>query len=259
MKIKILPLAALALTLALASCCNTPSVTKLYGHIDEEGFDEVNIAVEKYGIDTIVPVNNGKFYIELPADPTEFGFAAAGYYYAYFILDGTRLDLNLSGEFTVASRSRKSIQNRYNDFEDQIIKKNNDFLTQVAALSDSSKSPADTTDTAASGEGTENKAETGTGTETYDSDFSDEAITEALFEEIYGNAVDDIVSYIEQILLDNRDNAISAIALNKLDGIIPDDQLTYFISLLSDEMQQSGFVTPLIRDIAERAEAETAE
>ncbi len=221
MKLKSLAIAAGALlvtTLSAVSCGNS-DVTKLTGIISEDGFDEVNIVVDKYDIDTLVPVGDHKFYIELPADPTEVAYVAAGYYRAYFILDGTKLTMNLNDDFTVTSNNKNSIQMKYNEFEHEVAAKNNDFMTQVSAL-------------------------------TEEQDGASTGDSEALFEELYSAAVDDLVEYIEQAVYDNRDNAVSAFALYKLRNIIPDDQMGYLIGMLSEEMQENSLVSPLGDEIA---------
>ncbi len=225
MKLKSLALAFGATLVAMtgAVSCGNSQVTKLTGVLDEDGFDEVNIIVDKYDVDTLVPIQGGKFYIDLPVDPTEVAFVAAGYYRAYFILDGTKLTLKIGEESTVVSSSKNSIQNAYNEFEDHVDQMNKDFLMQVSALTEG----------------------------------EDDAPDQTLFEELYNGAVDGIVDYIEQVIFDNRDNAISGIALNKLTGIVPDDQLGYLISLLSEEMQQSTFVAPLTEEL--EVKAQTAE
>ncbi len=204
----------------MVGCSQTGSVTRLSGTIAGEGFEEVNIAVEKYDIDTLVPVVNGKFAIDLPADPTEIAFASAGYYTGFFILDGTHLTMTLGEESTVTSKSKKSIQNKYNEFEDGIMEMTDEFQVQLSAL-------------------------------LQDEDADSEEYS-SQYEEIFDAATNNIVNYIEQVILDNRDNAIAGVAVNRLNGVVGDEALVVLIGALSEEMQEGVFVAPLRQEVETR-------
>ncbi|MCD8207131.1 MAG: TlpA family protein disulfide reductase [Bacteroidales bacterium] len=216
---KLAALIAIAAAGTLAACSPVSDTTKLTGTItDGEGIEEVNIASEKFQIDTLVPVVNGKFAIDLPTDPTEIAFASAGYYVGYFILDGTNLKMTLGEETTVTSNYKKSLQNKYNAFEAGITEMTNDFQTQLSTLLQSGDAE----------------------------EYGDQ------YEEIFNAATSNIVTYIEQTILDNKDNAIAGVAVNRLNNVIPDEELLVFIGSLSDEMQESIFVAPLRDELETR-------
>ncbi len=205
----------------MAGCSQAGSVTKLSGTIiDGEDFEEVNIAVDKYDIDTLVPVVNGKFHIDLPADPAEIAFVSAGYYTGFFILDGTRLTMTLGEESTVTSSSKKSIQNRYNDFEDSITALTDDFQGELSAL-------------------------------LQQEDMDSEEYS-SRYEEIFAAATSNIVNAVEEAIMDNRDNAIAGVAVNRLNGVVEDETLLMLIGAMSEDVQESLFVAPLRQEVESR-------
>ncbi len=205
----------------MAACSQVGNVTKLTGTIvGGEGFEEVNIASQKYDIDTLVPVVNGKFAIDLPVDPTEIAFVSAGYYTGYFILDGTRLTMTLGEESTVTSKYKNSIQNRYNEFEDGILEMTDEFQVQLSNL-------------------------------LQNEDGSDEEYSDQ-YEEIFNAATNNIVTYVEQTILDNSDNAIAGVAVNRINNVVTDEELLVIIGALSEEMQESIFVAPLRQEVETR-------
>ncbi len=210
MKFKAL-LAIACIAAAAASCSKTSGTTKIAGTAPE-GFDEVNIVIEKYGIDTLVAVTGGKFACEVPTDPTEVGVIAAGYYQAIFIPDGTSLSVNLDGDATVKSSSKKSPQAKLAELERKSENFSNDFMTEFTAISEKE-------------------------------DISEEEM-QTLAQELYESTLSNLVSYLEEAVYDNRDNAVSAIALSSLGDLLEDDeQLEYLIGTLSEEMQANTIVS----------------
>ncbi len=220
------PLAALAGIIALAgitAACSqfADNTTKLVGTvIGADDIEEVRIAVDKYDIDTLVPVVNCKFRIDLPADPTEIAFVSAGYYNAYFILDGTRLTMTFGEESAVTSKSKNSIQNKYNEFEAGVKELTDEFQEQVTAIFQ-------------------------------DENFSAETSGEE-YEEILKAVTNSIVVLIEHTVMDNLDNAVSAIAVNRLNGVADEQSLLDLITNLSDEMQENIFVVSLREELETR-------
>ena len=64
----------------LAGCAGVSDVTRISGKVTVDAVDEVNVVVPEMEIDTLVPVKDGKFYVEVPANPRTFGSIAAASY-----------------------------------------------------------------------------------------------------------------------------------------------------------------------------------
>ena len=76
MKIRSILFATLAVAV-MASCGGKVSdVTKISGTVVPEGITEVNVVVGEL-VDTLVPVVDGKFAIDVPADVTVIGTVSA--------------------------------------------------------------------------------------------------------------------------------------------------------------------------------------
>ena len=102
MKIRSILFATLAVAV-MASCGGKVSdVTKITGTVVPEGITEVNIVVGEL-VDTLVPVVDGKFAIEVPADVTAGATVSAANYGTSFISDGTPLNVVLDEETKVTS------------------------------------------------------------------------------------------------------------------------------------------------------------
>ena len=112
MKIRSILFATLGVAV-MASCGGKVSdVTKISGTVVPEGITEVNIVVGEL-VDTLVPVVDGKFAIEVPADVTAIGTVSASNYGANFISDGTPL--------TVAfNEAEKSYVEKYRTTQQEI-------------------------------------------------------------------------------------------------------------------------------------------
>ena len=97
----------------LAGCAQVSDVTKISGTVNAEAIDEVNVVIPEMSIDTLVPVVDGKFYVEVPANPMTIGGIAAANYRVRFIPDGTALDVVLGEVSKAVSGNSKSVQNRF--------------------------------------------------------------------------------------------------------------------------------------------------
>lgn len=208
---------ALCIAAATVSCGRVSGTTKILGTIEEDGFDEVNIVMEKLQLDTLVPVVDGKFSCEIPTDPTEVGIIAAGYYTAAFIPDGTKLTAVLGPEPSVTSSSKRSAHAQYSAMEQKLIGFNNDFLAEVQKIS-----------------GREDV---------------DEETAGFLMSELYESAMGSMTDYLEQQVYANNDNAVSAIALASLAGIMGADELTTLIDALTPEMKENTIVASMIDEL----------
>ena len=115
MKIKSIMLAAFGVAV-VASCAKVSDVTVVKGTVVPEGITEVNVTVGQV-LDTLVPVVNGKFSVEVPTNLTVIASVSAADCGANFIADGTPLTVVLDAETTVTSKYPKiSAQEKLNAF-----------------------------------------------------------------------------------------------------------------------------------------------
>ena len=102
----------------VASCAQVSDVTKITGEVIPEGFDAVQVTVGEQ-LDTLVPVVDGKFSVEVPTNVCMTGTVAAGQYGINFIPDGTPLQVTLKDTSVVISKCPKiSVQAKLNAFLD---------------------------------------------------------------------------------------------------------------------------------------------
>ena len=83
----------------LASCAAKPGdVTKITGVVNDAEVTAVRITLPEHEIDTTVAVEDGKFYLEVPADVQNYGIIrdAGRRYGTYFISDGTKVQLTFA-------------------------------------------------------------------------------------------------------------------------------------------------------------------
>ncbi|MGN1221127.1 MAG: hypothetical protein ACI4TU_09315, partial [Candidatus Cryptobacteroides sp.] len=106
--------------LTLAGCAKVSETTTITGTVVPEGLDNVSIVI-KDQLDTLVPVADGKFKIEIPVNVCVMATASAGECAVSFIPDGTKLNIVLDNESKVESASPKiSVQARYNEFNTKL-------------------------------------------------------------------------------------------------------------------------------------------
>ncbi len=215
---------ALCIAVATVSCGRVSGTTKITGTVEEDGIDEVNIVLEKLQIDTLVPVIDGKFECEIPTDPTDLGLIAAGYYRAAFIPDGTKLTAFLGGESTVTSSSKKSPQSQYTSLEQGLETYSSEFMDDIQAISE---------------------------------EGLDEDEAGILMQNLYESTLEEMTSYLEQVAYDNSDNAVSAIAIGSLVGMVDDEKIAELLDVLSDDMKANSLISSLREEIdVKRATAE---
>ena len=115
MKIRSIILATVGVAL-MASCAKVSDVTVVSGTVVPEGITEVNVTVGQL-IDTLVPVVDGKFSVEIPTSLTSIASVSAANFGSNFIPDGTPLTVVLDAETTVTSKYPKiSAQEKLNAF-----------------------------------------------------------------------------------------------------------------------------------------------
>lgn len=206
---------------ALAGCAGVSDVTKISGEIMSEGIDEVNVIIPDAGIDTLVPVVNGKFYIEVLADPTIFGSIQAADYGTEFVPDGTSLRVVLGSEPTVTSKAGdKSVQMRYNEYKNRSMEMQNDLRASIEQIS-------------------------------ADESLTDDDRTVRL-QTVYDSAISGYKEYNTKVLDENKDNILALFAVQNIAMDMEDPQLDSLLSTLSEKLQQNEFVVNLRESIKVR-------
>lgn len=201
---------AAAVAAFAVSCGKVSDVTEISGTVNVEGVTEVRVLVENV-VDTLVPVTDGTFYIEVPASVTTYGRVAAGSNGTAFISDGTPLTVVIDEESTVTSKYPKlSVQekmNAYNAAEKVLM---DEYMgRQKEIFADSLKTQ-------------EEKS----------------AAFEAFFDEFIVRYRAHHVGAVEA----NTDNFLAVLALNNLRGELEDAQLSELINTLLPALQENKYV-----------------
>lgn len=210
MKTRVIFFAAVAAFLSV-SCGRVSDVTAITGKVVNEGVTEVAVQVEGV-LDTIVPVVDGQFFVEVPADIATCGVVAvSGLSGVNFIPDGTPLEIILDENSTVTSKyPRVSVQERLNAYmgdEKALMGEYNAKRQEIA--SDASKT-------------SEEQA----------------ALFEAYFEEF----TERYYEHHKVACKANADNFISVFALNNLRGQLDDEEFAELFEGMSPVLLESKFV-----------------
>ena len=222
MEMKKIMIAAGAAVLA-ASCCGVSDTTRIAGTIAEPGLEEVNIAIESMGIDTLVAVTDGKFSVDLPYDITTIGIISAGPYKTMFIPDGTKLNVILGDESSVKSSSSSSVNARFTEFSDRSIAIQENFMTEVQNI----------------------RSKT---------DISEEQMDSLLIAN-YDRFTGEFIEFSREALSSNTDNVIAVSALSSLAALLQDDvQVDSLIGTLSPQMQAKEEIVSMKNLIKTRIE-----
>ena len=206
----------------LAGCAQVSDVTKISGVVNVDAIDEVNVVIPEMSIDTLVPVKDGKFYVEVPANPLVFGSVAAANYGVQFIPDGTELEVVIADESRVTSRNSSSIQSRFAAYQEDVETMMNDFNTTVQAI-------------------------------VADTSLSDEQ-RKASLDSNYNAVTESFVAFNEKTLSENADNIIALVALQQASMMIEDTHADSLIGLLSPALQDTKSVKEMKADIQTRME-----
>lgn len=221
MKLNSLILAA-GMAAAVASCAQVSDVTKITGEVIPEGFDAVQITIGEQ-FDTLVPVVDGKFSVEVPTDVCQTGTVAAGQYGINFIPDGTPLQVVLKDTSVVTSKYPKiSVQAKLNAFFDQEDALVAEYRAKQQELSENEDLSA------------EERAQAW-------------AEFEAPFMEKY-NAAN------EKAFTSNTDNLISVFALRNIRSDYSDAQMDSLLNLLSPAVQEHKYVKSMKNALSARLE-----
>ena len=189
----------------LAGCAGASDVTRISGKVTVDAVDEVNVVVPEMEIDTLVPVKDGKFYVEVPANPRTFGSIAAASYGVQFIPDGTKIDVVIAEESTATSRKPGSVQSRFSAYQEKTGAIMNDFNTVAHSI------VADTALT--------------------------EEEREAKLDSNYNAVTTSFVDFNKQVITENNDNVIALVALQQAAMLSEDTETQDMIALLSPAMK----------------------
>ncbi len=209
MKIRSILLSTAALAV-MASCAGVSDVTEITGTVANEEIPEVRVLIEGV-VDTLVPVTDGKFALSLSTDPALAGRILAVDMGVTFIPDGTPLNVVIDNESKVTSASpRTSVQekfNIYNEKENAMIEVYQNRQGEIFA----------------------------------DTLLSQEE-KNAIFEEYFNGFIGDYVKFHIKAAKSNKDNFISIVALNNLNGQIEDSEMNSIMLSLSPAIQENRHI-----------------
>lgn len=222
MKIKSIMLAAFAAAL-VASCAKVSDVTVVSGTVVPEGVTEVNVTVGQV-VDTLVPVVDGKFSVEVPTNLTAIASVSAANYGANFIADGTPLTVVLDAETIVTSKYPKiSAQEKLNAFNAAEEAYGSEYADgQMKVMTDSL--------------------------------MNDEEKNAAL-EAFYDEFMTEYKEHNKNALVANADNFTALFALQCLRGVSESDEMAELlplIDLLVPELQNHSYVQGMKNAISSR-------
>lgn len=201
-------LLATASVAVLASCGGKVSdVTEISGNVLAEGISEINVVVGEV-VDTVVPVTDGRFAIEVPADVTVYGRIYAAEKGVSFISDGTPLKVVVDNEITVASDYPEvSVHEKYTSFN----KQEDAFMAEY--MSKQREINADTLLT------------------------DDEK--NARFAEYFDGFISKYIDFQIEGVKENSDNFVAVLALSNLMGQLEDSQLDSLVKGLSPAIKEN--------------------
>ena len=210
MKIRSILFATLGVAV-MASCGGKVSdVTKISGTVVPEGISEVNIVVGEL-VDTLVPVVDGKFYIELPADITTIATISAADYGTSFIPDGTPLTVVLDEETKITSAYPEISVNEklvaFNETSEAYVEKYRSTQQEIR-----------------------------------DAEDKTEQEKEQALNEFYESFFAEYKEYNVKTYTENTDNFVALYALQGLMGEFEDPELDSLLNLLVPALQEHKFV-----------------
>lgn len=215
----------LAIMVSMVSCkYEVSDTTQIKGTVTADGIDEVAV-VSGTAVDTLVPVIDGKFAVEIPTDLAVLSVISAADYSVSFIADGTPLTVVLDENPSATSKYPKvSVQEKMNAH----IAEENAVGLELS--------------------------------EKQQEIISDTSLTDELKQEKFMAYYEELVeNYIErniQTVKDNSDNIISLVALQGLVGQCSDEEVISLIDGLDPSLQVHSFVKDLRESV--KAKLETA-
>ena len=225
MKIRSILFATLGVAV-MASCGSKVSdVTKITGTVVPEGITEVNVVVGEL-VDTLVPVVDGKFAIDVPADVTAMATVSVANYGTSFISDGTPLTVVLDEETKVTSAYPEISVNE-----------------KLVAFNEASKAYVEKYRT--------------TQQEIKDAEDKTDQEKEQALNEFYESFFAEYNEYNKKTYTENTDNFVALYALQSLIGEFEDPELDSLLNLLAPALQEHKFVQGMQQAI--KARINTAE
>ncbi len=224
MKKKII-FAAFTAAVGVVSCGRPSNVTKIAGVSEIEGIDEVNVVVKQMDIDTLVPVVDGKFAVEIPADVTVFGTIQAGNNGVRFIPDGTKLDVVISEAESTVKSSYRFVQEEFAKYQEYEKSVSEDLKAKIKEIRENVELTAEE--------------------------------QEKKIEELYEAVIDEFSSYNMDVVKKNVDNAVSLAAVQNIVNIASDEDIDEAVGHLSEKVSENPYVQSLKKSIA--AKKATAE
>lgn len=116
---------ALFLTVLSLCSCARPDLTLVEGRVSDEFREHLTfVEVTIPGVfSEMIRVEDGRFRLELPVCTTELCVINAARFSAFFISDGTELDVLVDEESKVTSRQPdESVQERFNRFQEDMLR-----------------------------------------------------------------------------------------------------------------------------------------
>ena len=220
MKIRSILFATLSVAVLASCAAKVSEVTEINGTVVPEGISEVSVTVGD-AVDTLVPVVDGKFFVEVPTDVTAIGTVSAANYGSNFVADGTPLTVVLDEKTTVKSAYPKiSVQEKLNAFvaaENQYME---DYKTGRQNIKDDEQMTEE----------------------------EKEAAMESFYETFFeGYKAHNVSAYTE-----NTDNFVALFALQNLRGEFEDAQLDSLLGLLAPALKEHKFVKGMQEAITAR-------
>ena len=215
----------IAACLVAAACARTSEATEIVGKSSMEGVDQVHVIVSSMDIDTYVPVENGRFSLDIPADPTVTGVISAGSAIARFVPDGTKLKVTVHEDGIDVESDKKSVHSGLADFVEYEESVSSDLNSEIAKI----------------------RAD-----ETLDEEEKSSMVN-GIYDEVFG----DFKEYAVDVIKKNSDNVISLVALKEIYSDLNIDETEEILSLLSEKISADPLVQNISSAIA--AKKRTAE
>ena len=225
MKIRSILFATISVVLMTSCGGKVSDVTKITGTVVPEGITEVNVVVGEL-VDTLVPVVDGKFAIDVPADVTVMATVSAANYGTAFISDGTPLTVVLDEETKVTSAYPEISVNQ-----------------KLVAFNEASKAYVE--------------KYRSTQQEIRDAEDKTEEEKEQALNEFYESFFAEYNEYNKNTYTENTDNFVALYALQNLVGEFEDPELDSLLNLLAPALQEHKFVQGMQKAI--KARINTAE
>lgn len=222
MKIRTLIFGGLSAAIALASCSgNEKTIVK--GRITEPGIGAVNIFIPAMALDTMVTMQpDSTFYVELPVNTLSMATIYAGRYQLQFIPDGTEMDVLIGKGSKVTSNSNKA-HSAFLAMSEKSREIQADFMKQVDEIS---------------------------------AKFADnKELVSTKVDSLYNLVEKDFVEYNMEMLSNHKDDILSILGLQNINGMIEDSQMDSVINTFSARVRETRAIVNLQKAIKSRMQS----